>query len=547
MAASRHISILALVCALLAWTQLAHASNDSELERARVLVRDGQARAAIPVLQKLANQRTFAHQDEALELLGVAHEKSGQLALAKLAYKQFLQRFPKSPEAPVVQQRLRSLVTATLPGKKSTASKKRVAASDRIVNTYFSEYLRYDQRRIDVFRPGLEPTSVGSEITRLDTDLDVSVRQSLSFTRALLRASMGHSYRVGDLGYGETRLRNLYVDAEGTGFAWRARVGRFTRHRGGFYGRMDGAVLSYSPVPRIDLEVVTGRRVTSDSADTAPVFSGVSASVDFGERIETEAHILQESNALGTLSSIVGMEARFMDSRTSALGQLDYDLAFQRLDNARLHLQRRGPGNASYYGTAEAHRMSFLDLERLALEDPLFDPTLLDPDEIYFYATRDAQLSKTLSMGVRGDAMARSHYDISATSAQYPGTAGNAWTHTMTFQLATDGFLGPSGSAGTMLTVANEAEENRAAFQVYVIRNFGNFHVRPRLRLDYIKNGGTAAFDRYIVTPLLRLDYRGRHARYELQAGASYGDTESPDRQSTEIGLFISLGYRLTF
>ena len=545
--ASKRAPVVALICAILAWIPAAQALSDQDLDRARTQVRDGRHAAAIALLEKLANTPGYARQDEALELLGVAREKNGQSALAKLAYKQFLQRFPQSPGVPRVEQRLITLVTAALPAQKTSVRKsRRRSLRDPLLSAYFSQYLRHDQRRIDVIRPGLDPTSVATDITRVDTDLDIGVRQSWGFAKAALRASGGHSYTVGAVGYGETRLRKLYLDAEGTALPWRARVGRQSRRRGGFYGRMDGAVLGYRPMTRIGLELSAGRRVLSGSLDAAPMFAGASASFDIAERVEAEAHVVVETNAQGTLRRAVGIETRYMDGQSSALVQLDYDLEFERIDNARLHLQRRGPGNATFYGSGEAHHMSRLDLERLALEDPLFDPLLLDPDEIYYYATRDAELSASVSAGVRGDAPGGYRYDISASSTQFPTDEGDAWTHAMTFQLTATDMFGPSGSAGTSLTVGNNDDENRAAFQIYVIGRFGNWNVRPRLRLDYVENSGDSAFTRYSVTPLLRLDYRGRRSRYELQCGARFGDTTSPDRESQEFGYFATLGYRLT-
>ncbi|MCZ6869224.1 MAG: hypothetical protein O7G84_06975 [Gammaproteobacteria bacterium] len=193
-------------------------------------------------------------------------------------------------------------------------------------------------------------------------------------------------------------------------------------------------------------------------------------------------------------------------------------------------------GDAIYHGSAEVHRISMLDLERLALEDPLFDPLLLDPEEIYYYATRDAALTTNISAGVRGDALGGFRYDISASSTQSPGREGDVWTHAMTFQLTATEVFGPSGSAGTTLTVGDRDDERRAAFQLYASHNFGNWYVRPRLRLDYVRDSGISKFERYTLTPLLRLDYRGRRARYELQCGPASaippprtGDRESWD------------------
>ncbi len=546
--ASKVLSRIVLLCLSLAWTAAGFAI-DTELDRARTMVRDGQHHAAIALLEKLSSSPRNPRQDEALELLGVAREKSGQLALAKLTYRQFLQRFPDSPALPRVEQRLSTLVTAALPAKQTNARKRRRRSfRERLVSVYFSQYARHDQRRIDVSRDGLGSTSVAIDVTRVDTGLDVTARHSWRYAKTAVRTSAGHSYKLGEAGYGTTRLKNLYVDAEGTASPWRARLGRQSRHRGGIYGRFDGAVLGYRPTNRIGVELTGGRRVLSsaESADEAPTFAGLSVNLDIAEHMEAEVHVVEESNAEGRLHRIVGFETRLMDSVSSAFAQFDYDLEFARIDNARLHLQRRGFGDAIYHGSAEVHRISMLDLERLALEDPLFDPLLLDPEEIYYYATRDAALTTNISAGVRGDAVGGFRYDISASSTQSPGSEGDVRTHAMTFQLTAANVFGPAGSAGTTFTVGERDDEQRAAFQLYASHNFGNWYVRPRLRLDYVRDSGISKFERFTLTPLLRLDYRGRRARYELQCGASFGDSTSADRTSRELGYFVTLGYRLT-
>jgi hypothetical protein len=548
MAASRGWIEIAVLWLLLGWMQAAYAA-ESELDRARTMVRDGQYSTAIVLLEKLSSNDRYAHQAEAMELLGVAREKNGQLAQAKLVYRQYLQRFPKSPGARRVEQRLSALVTAALPAKKvGSGARRRRAFRERTLSAYYSQYARHDQRLIEVARDGLDSTTVETSVTRLDTDLDVTVRGSWSFAKTAVRASGGYSSTLAEAWTGTLRMKNLYLDAEGTGVPLRARIGRQSRNRGGIYGRFDGAVLGLRPWSRFGVDVTAGRRVLStyQSAEDAPIFAGASVSVDLLEDVEAEAHVVEEENTQGTLRRVAGLETRISTPGLSALMQVDYDMAFSRIENARLHLQHRGPGELTLYGTSEVQRTPKLDLERLALEDPLFDPALLDPEEIYYYATRDAELITNISGGVRGEAVGGFRYDISAASTKAPGSEGDEWAHRMTFQLNTDMF-GAAGNGGTTLTVGERGDEQRAAFQLYVTRNVGNWSLRPRLRLDYVRTTDVSELQRYTVTPLLRLDYRGRLARYELQAGASFGDSTSADRTARELGYYLTIGYRLTF
>src|SRR6185369_6348290 len=68
---------------------------------------------AIRILTKLQRQPEFPERARAQELLGLARERSGQLAHAKAEYEEYLRRYPQGEAAERVALRLRTLRAAT--------------------------------------------------------------------------------------------------------------------------------------------------------------------------------------------------------------------------------------------------------------------------------------------------------------------------------------------------------------------------------------------------------------------------------------------------
>src|SRR6185312_17012611 len=68
---------------------------------------------AIRLLTKLQRQPEFPERARVQELLGLARERSGQLAHAKAEYEEYLRRYPNGEAAERIALRLRILRAAT--------------------------------------------------------------------------------------------------------------------------------------------------------------------------------------------------------------------------------------------------------------------------------------------------------------------------------------------------------------------------------------------------------------------------------------------------
>src|SRR5260370_39933834 len=98
-------------------TLLAPAALKSLLEQGRKAMRSRDYPQAVQVLTKLQRQPEFPERAEVQELLGLARERSGEVAQAKAEYEEYLRRYPKGPAAERVRTRLRILRAASRAGR----------------------------------------------------------------------------------------------------------------------------------------------------------------------------------------------------------------------------------------------------------------------------------------------------------------------------------------------------------------------------------------------------------------------------------------------
>ena len=68
---------------------------------------------AVRLYTKILQQPDNQYSQDSLEYLGLARERNGQLAQAKMVYRSYLERYPEGEGAARVKQRLAVLLTAS--------------------------------------------------------------------------------------------------------------------------------------------------------------------------------------------------------------------------------------------------------------------------------------------------------------------------------------------------------------------------------------------------------------------------------------------------
>ncbi len=270
---------------------------------------------------------------EALEWLGLARERKGQLAHAQAEYQAYLERYPEGEGAVRVRQRLDALLTARsepTPALRPAATTRR--ASDFDVFGSVATAYRRDER---------EARGLGDFLVDSAFFSDVFVGSRWQSERWDVRGEMSgtHLYDFIDDDT-DWRANTLFLEALGRGQPWGFGVGRLPGNRAGVIGRMDGVRLSYELQPGWRLGSVAGFPVDpflQSTPDTDRQLFGLSLeTLELVEGVDVELFAIQQWAEGLTDRSAVGAELRYAAEGRFLAGLFDYDLHFGALNTAFL-------------------------------------------------------------------------------------------------------------------------------------------------------------------------------------------------------------------
>ncbi|MBI5462254.1 MAG: hypothetical protein HY941_08735 [Gammaproteobacteria bacterium] len=544
---------------------------DALIEEARQAMAAGNYPQAIQIYTKiLQHQDTGKHQD-ALEFLGLARERNGQAAHAKMEYERYLQRYPEGDSAERVRQRLSGLVTARQAPQGKLREAGAEAGAEESAWEYsgnFSQFYRRDTSHIveeeNVTNTRTSETRVN--LSSLSNDLDFNARRRGPLA-VQTRFTGGYEYDFLDAGEGQgdiSRVSSLYADFQDSKHDVGARVGRQTRSTGGVLGRFDGALLSYQFKPTVKLNAVSGYPVDSskNNLKTDRYFYGVSA--DFGTYANAwdfVAFIIEQQVDSILDRRSVGGEARYFDPVKSLLSYVDYDVSYSQLNtllllgnwnlpkqitlNATVDI-RESPILTTYNAiqgqgvdSIDALRQRFsVDTIRQLAEDRTASShsyTVGATKQLNdsFQLTGDVTLSELGSTPASGGVEA-----MPSTGDEYYYNAqliGSNLLKEGDITLLGLRYSDASTSDTTSLTLNERYPINTA------------WRVNPRMRVDYRVNkpGDT---DQWIYAPSILVDYLWRKRyRFELETGGEWSARQLSDATEDTKSYFVYVGYRADF
>src|SRR5262249_31889711 len=159
------------------------------LAQARKAMRARDHVTAVQILTKLQRQPEFPERAEVQELLGLARERSGEIAHAKAEYEEYLRQYPKGPAADRIRNRLRILRAASVAGRKGGLEPNSQADHGWKVSGGASQLYRRDSYGTD-FNGPLFSTLVQNAIF---TDADLFVHNDGERLTTGFRTSFGYA------------------------------------------------------------------------------------------------------------------------------------------------------------------------------------------------------------------------------------------------------------------------------------------------------------------------------------------------------------------
>jgi hypothetical protein len=539
-------------------TPSADARTAELVAEARRALTAGEFERAALILQGALERPESSQTPEALELLGFARERKGQLAHARAAYEDYLARFPDGEGAARVRQRLDTLLTARArppaPRREAPRAEERPPLELESFGSLYLGY-RHESQILDGFGRETFDSSLFTDVYT-----DSRLHTGYGTLRSHFAGGYQHQFAPG-AGGSATRVSSLFLGFEQPESGLSGSLGRRARSSGGVIGRLDGIELAWRGGERWQLGLLGGMPVDTsrwNGFETDRFVGGVNAELGtFFESLDVEIYGVGQS-ASGLLDrAAVGGEARFFRDGLFAALFVDYDVHFLSLNVAQLTGSWQPTPATNLTALVDYRNVPFLTT-RNALQGRtggLADlEGLFSQDEIEALAEDRTGRATTLGLGASQRLLPDLQLAFDFTASDYSGTdpspdfpafEGTGFEFTYLAQLiATDvvtaGDVGVAslryfdGSSGDVTTFGLQG---RAPITP-------DLRVNPRLFTIYQKSRN--AGEQVALRPSLRFDYRLWKLAFDLEGGVEWarglgGSADPP------WGYFATCGVRYDF
>lgn len=358
--------------------------------QAETAIQDNDIDRAIQLLTNASQLPENPNTPRAIELLGLAREKKGQTAHARVQYQEYLRRYPNGEGADRVRQRLAALdgggTVTSGPLRQASGGSAGGGASKWKwgLRGSFSQFYFRDQGRTSTLTTS---STLGNEvdnsvnINQLLTSGDITISGGNDRRVFQVRAAGSYTKNFGTStsittinngteqvtfnskpGGGIGSISALYFDYTDNDFGTQIRIGRQTRNSQGVLGRFDGGYLGIQVGPRVRVNAVAGFPVLSSRQTyvmTERRFYG--ASVDVGAKrspLQFSFYWFDQHAAGGFVDRrSVGTEVRVLQKNFNAYAMIDYDVKFGQL-NLGLVTFNYNFGDGSSLGLTADYRRS---------------------------------------------------------------------------------------------------------------------------------------------------------------------------------------------
>jgi len=295
--------------------------------RAEQAMKDKKYRLAVGLYNKIIALNQTSHLQDAMEYLGLAREKNGQLIHAREDYRLYLKKYRKGEDSSRVRQRLISLIT--LLSKPRKRLKK--GGSRRIEGRLYGSLLQF--YRNDVFSSDQSETTTET----LTTNINLLYRKKTNSLNIKSQFNANHIKYINRSTISDKeRINLLFVDIADSNNKKSLRLGRQSQNKGGVIGRMDGAWIGYRLTPTWKLNLVAGYPVQTSISNIAQKnrpFWGLSADIGTIEKYwNFNAYtITQKIDSIFDRKAIGG-EVRYRKDKQNHFFLFDYDIHYSELN-----------------------------------------------------------------------------------------------------------------------------------------------------------------------------------------------------------------------
>jgi tetratricopeptide (TPR) repeat protein len=533
------------------------ANLDQALDQARRALAAKRFDDAIARLTQIVAAEDYVHRVNAAELLGLARERKGQLAQAKFVYEDFLRRYPNAAAAPRIRQRLQTLRTAGLPGRRGTGGADAATGWTAFGNA--SQVYRRDDSRLSSAALSRNLTTQNAVLTDIDGILrhrgerrDMTARASFGYLKDLMQTGRGDQMRVS----------SAYVELNDRELGAGARLGRQSRGMAGVVGAFDGLLGNWQWRENLGLNAVLGLPVESSRNEPATDRQFVGLAADFtnaNRSWDTAVYMLGQQYSGEVDRRSVGIETRILKPGRTLVAMADYDVHFGELNNLTMLGTLLTASRWTFNLDASRQRSPLLSIRNALIGQPTL---VFDELSQQFTADEIDRLAEDRSASLTQFGISASHplgdrgqWTVNLLSTDLTGTPASGGVEavpgfgredSLSSELMWNGLLRAGDTQSMALRYQRGGTGNLLSAGIGSRLPFGNsLRFTSRLRVDrrtQLLDGSSE----WIYVPSLRMDWQHRRSSIEAEAGVEQGRRALTTSAERRTRFFFSLGYRLS-
>ena len=533
---------------------------DKMLAKAKKSLTAGKYKLAIQLYTAILETRGQDKNHIAIEYLGLARERNGQLAHAKAEYQRFLALYPTGSDAERVKQRLIGLITMARSDTPTLRKKKsRYANPEWTIYGGISQFYYRDERTT-------ETESGVIDLSQLVSTLDITSRKRSETKDERIQMTADH---VKDIlnDKSDARFSRLYYELVDRKENYNIKAGRQTHSSGGVLGRFDGAILGFNLSPELKFTAAGGYLLHSnDLLDFSRDKKFLSGNLDIAtpsDKWDFNIYGIQQYNGSFIDRQAMGSEIRYFDSSLSVFNLIDYDVSFGDLNIFLLNSNWIFEDHKTLFVNADIRKSPSLSTSNalmgqteLSLDDMLQTYTKA---EIKQLASDRTATSHTLTVGGSLPLEKKMNYLFSsdvtvANTSGMPASGGiqevegtgNEYYVGMQL-LGNNMFIKRDSNILALRFGFTKNSDTRSISLNSRLPGGNKWRINPRARFSQRENKNNSD-SQDSLRYSLRLDYRfKRELNFETEIGQEHTtDNVTGGSQKTEV-TFFNLGYRWDF
>jgi tetratricopeptide (TPR) repeat protein len=526
---------------------------------------------AIGLLTRLQRQPEFPQRAAMQELLGLARERSGQLAHAKAEYEEYLRRYPGGEAADRIGRRLVTLRAASTAARTGTGGRG-AESTGWTINGGVAQMYRYDGTSVrNSATPGTTVVPNDSQTQQqnsLYNDIDVLARRRGERFDMTARISAGYAKNFAGSSATSASDSTRRVSVASFEFADRqwgllGRVGRQSQNSGGVLGTFDGMFASWQMLPSLGLNVAAGYPVEQTNGGIERHRSFWAVAIPYarpGSHWDASVFFAQQRFDGLTDRRGTGFEARLLLPRSSLTVLYDYDIYFKSLNAAALLGTMQLPARWSLSFDAEKRNAPVISLRNALIGQNATDiadlQTVFTDNEILQAARDRTAVSSNYSLTATRPLGQRYQFSATIDAAKIAATPASAGVPaepgtgvTLAYQAQIYGSnIWRNGDFSVLSLVYANTETGKIASLSGTTRVpvGGDWRLGPRLTVDHrqlLSDGSTELS----FLPSVLLDYQRGRRLLQFEAGGQIGKRDSTLQTQNSKRYYVSLAYRIGF